>query len=295
MKKEHKLLLGAHMSIAGGFEKAIERGESIHCTAIQIFTKSNRQWHANPITQGQAELFKQRFQHATIKTIVAHASYLINLASPDQATRQRSIRAAVDELERCATLGIPYLVVHPGAHIQAGIEKGLELIVESVEEILRLAQNNTVIVLENMAGQGSTTCFKFEHIAFILQKLKHPKRLGVCFDTCHAFAAGYSFSTPLSYQAMWQEFDAIVGMQYLKVIHLNDSKKALGSQVDRHEDIGKGAIGIEAFKLIINDPRLFDVPKILETPNETLEGFAKNMQLIKNEISAATKKELNLD
>lgn len=289
-----QLLLGAHMSIAGGFEKAIIRGQSIHCTAIQMFTKSNRQWEAKPITDEQAELFKQQLKDSSIEVIVAHAMYLLNLASPDSKTWHGTIHAVKKELQRCHTLGIPYLVVHPGSRLTSPLDDALDRVAQALNRIFDEEHGGTTLLLENMAGQGSTVARKFEELATILDKVHHKRRIGTCLDTCHAFAAGYDFSTPEAYKKTWKEFDNTIGLQHLKAIHLNDSKQELGSHVDRHEEIGDGKMKIETFSLLMNDPHLFSIPKILETPNDDLSHYARNMKRLKGLISTKNKKLLKV-
>ena len=281
---KHPLLLGAHMSVAGGFEQAIFRGESIGCTAIQIFTKSNRQWKASPITDEQAILFKKTVQNSSIHYVVAHASYLINSAAPDPEIHKKSVGALAQELQRCELLGIPYLILHPGSAGKSDQKLALAQIAQSLDDVFDEIPGSTMILLENMAGQGSSTCSTFESLATVRHLTHHKKRVGICFDTCHAFAAGYDLRTELSYEKIWQEFDKIIGLEHLKTMHINDSKKELGSKVDRHEEIGHGALGLESFRLLFNDSRFFSIPKILETPKDTLEDYAKNMQLLKSLI-----------
>lgn len=295
IQKKHRLLLGAHMSIADGFEYSIERGTSIHCATIQIFTKSNRQWQAKQITQEQIDAFKKAARNSNISPIVVHASYLINMGSADATLHKKSVAAFKEELLRCESLEIPYFIFHPGSHVGFTEKDCLNKITDSLNEILAQVPDKTTVLLENMAGQGSTVCYRFEQIAYILEKSSFKKRIGVCFDTCHAFTAGYDFRTPQTYEYMWKEFDEIIGLEYLKVIHLNDSKKDLGSRVDRHEDIGKGKLGLETFRLIMNDERLFDIPKILETPDSTLDAYAKNMDILKKLISSKNKEILNIE
>lgn len=284
-KKNTPLLIGAHMSTVGGFEKAIERGASIGCTTVQIFTKSNRQWRAKAISDEEAATFKSTAIKLHIAVIVAHATYLINIGSPDAATRNKSIQAVIDELHRCEKLGITYLVLHPGSHLSTNEEECLISIADSINTILEKAPGNTTLLIENMAGQGSIVCYTFEQIKYVLDRCNIPARIGVCFDTAHAFAAGYDFRDRKSYDALWKQFDTIIGLSRLKVIHLNDSKKELGSRVDRHEDIGRGLIGLDGFKLLINDHRLALIPKILETPKESLEDDLRNIETIKSLIS----------
>ncbi len=285
VESKHTLLLGAHVSIAGGLEKAIHRGESIGCTAIQIFTKSNRQWASSPITDDAADEFKSTLKNSIIESVVVHASYLINIASADNATRAKSSAALLDELKRCHVLGIPTLVLHPGSGGTAPAADSLASITQTLDEVFDRAPGNTKIALEIMAGQGSSMCRTFEEIAQIFDLSSHKKRLGVCFDTCHAFAAGYDFRTPITYEKMWNLFDKTIGLNRLTVIHINDSKKDLGSRVDRHEELGHGKLGTEPFKLLVNDKRFFDVPKILETPQDDLTHYLKNMQLLEKLIS----------
>jgi len=289
MKKKHTLLLGAHISIADSLEKAFERGESIGCTTIQIFTKSNRQWYAKPITQEQADLFKFTYKSSTIKPVVVHASYLINLCSPDQDTEKKSITALIEELERCEQLGISLLVLHPGSHGKNTQEDGLQKIITNIDYALEHAKSSTQIALEIMAGQGTQTCSTFERLSYVINSSRYKDRLGVCFDTCHAFAAGYDFRDTKSYSQLWSDFDDIIGLEKLKVIHVNDSKKECGSHIDRHENIGKGELGLEPFRLLFNDKRFFDIPKILETPGDDLNDYAQNMTIITHLISPENK------
>jgi deoxyribonuclease IV len=289
-------LAGAHMSIAGGFQKAIERGESIQCTTIQIFTKSNQQWGARQIEAHEIEQFKQAAAQSTfIKSITAHASYLINIGSPDITLNQKSVAALKIELERCEQLEIPYLVLHPGAALSSDVDLCIDLIAHNLDTVFQAVPGKTMICLENTAGQGSVVGSTFEQLAAIYKKAHHKKRIGFCFDTCHAFVAGYDFSTPATYTHMWKNFDAIIGLDNLKLMHINDSKKGLGSHIDRHEQIGKGQIGLEAFRMLCNDPRFFEIPKILETPKgEGLQEDLENLLLLKKLISEDTRKILTI-
>lgn len=294
-QKKQRLLLGAHMSVAGGYENAIIAGQSIDCSVIQIFTKSNRQWAAKPISQEAADLFKQTLQTSSIESVSAHASYLINIGSADPQLYKKSIDALIDELHRCQTLGIPYLVLHPGNHGTDTPESALSRIAAALDQVFNIFDGTTMVLLENMAGQGNTVCYTFEQLAHV-RKLASPKEhIGFCFDTCHAFAAGYDFRTPETYEQLWQTVDATIGVKHVKVMHINDSKKELGSHVDRHEDIGKGLIGLQAFSLLFNDPRFFDVPKILETPRAELDDYVRNMATIRELISPKTRHLLNMD
>ncbi len=280
--KKNKLLLGAHMSIAGGPDQAIERGQSIQCSTIQIFTKSNRQWHAKPLSTDVRNSFIKKQQ--AIGPVVAHASYLINLGSSNLQTIQKSIPGLIIELERCQLLKIPYLVLHPGSLTEKTLAEGLQKIARNLDVALQNAKSDTMVLLENMAGQGSVSCYDFEHIKLIRQYSKESKRIGVCFDTCHAFAAGYDFRTKQLYEDMWHDFNTIIGLEHLKVIHMNDSKKELGSRVDRHEHIGKGKLGLNPFTFLMNDPRFESIAKILETPKEGLSDDQTNLQILKNLI-----------
>jgi deoxyribonuclease-4 len=294
MQHQKKLLLGAHMSIEGGLHKAIERGIETGCTTLQIFTKSNRQWHAAPLEITAIKQFNQAVITSGINPIVAHASYLINLASPEEATRKKSIIALKKELEVCSQLNIPYLVLHPGSHVNQTINQGLALINQGLNQVFKEVPGNTIIALETMAGQGSSLGSNFEEIAKIYKSNDYKERLGVCLDTCHIFSAGYDFTEKKAYEAMWSEFDKIIGLEHLKVIHVNDSKKELGSRVDRHETITKGKIGAEAFALLFNDARFFDIPKILETPKATLAEDIYNMEIIKGLLTKETKELLKV-
>jgi deoxyribonuclease-4 len=266
-----QLKVGAHMSVAGGAHKALQRGKDVGCTVVQVFTKNASQWAAKPISPEDATLFKSTCQETGYQScdLVAHDSYLINLATPDDALWEKSLAAFGHELDRCATLGIPGLVTHAGAHMGSGEERGLERIAAGLDKVLseRPGQDVTVL-LETTAGQGTCLCYCFEHLASVLEMLpaEHRQRVGICWDTCHLYAAGIDFTDEYKYERMVESFDRIVGLDKLKAIHMNDSKKGLGSRVDRHDHIGKGALGLEPFRHIMNDARLTHLPKILETP-----------------------------
>ncbi|MBI3988613.1 MAG: deoxyribonuclease IV [candidate division NC10 bacterium] len=263
------MLLGAHQSIEGGFDRAPLRGRETGCTSLQIFVKSSSQWRARPITSEETEAFQNNCRASRIAAIVAHSSYLINLGARDQALWRRSIEACADELRRCAALGIPGLILHPGAHKGAGEEEGLKRIAGGLDQVLEDARDLRVqIILEATAGQGTVLGYRFEHLARLFELVQRNERLGVCLDTCHLFAAGYDLRTEKGYERAMESFDQIVGFQHLKVLHLNDSKKPLGSRVDRHEHIGKGFLGLQAFRLIMQDDRMKGLPMILETPKE---------------------------
>lgn len=287
MKKGKETLIGAHMSIAKGLHFAIERGESIGCTCIQIFTKNNRRLFAPALKNEEINKFKEALKKSTIvKSVVAHSGYLINVASPDKEKRGLSINSLTIELERCEQLEIPYLVLHPGACLGASPHECLKTISESIDEAISRTNQKTKILLETVAGEGTKIGSKFEQLAEIKELARYKKNIGVCFDTCHAFAAGYSFTTEKEYEKMWDLFDNIVGIKDLQAFHINDSKGACGSRVDRHESIGMGKIGLNAFRFLMNDSRFKKFPKILETPKtKDLSEDLKNILTLKNLIS----------
>lgn len=289
--KDNKLLLGAHTSIAGGLQNAIERGDSIGCTAIQIFTKSNRQWLAKPLNEDDIKNFIDAYKKSPIQSVVTHAAYLINLGAANKEINKKSVDSLKEELDRCEKLQIPYLILHPGASSELSEQDCIDLIASNLNAVFSAnPKGQASILLENTAGQGSAVGYKFEHLAQIYEKSKFKNRLGVCFDTCHAFAAGYDFVTEKKYKELWKEFDDILGMDLLKAIHLNDSKKEIGSKVDRHEFLGKGKIGIEAFRLLINDEKLITVPKILETPVEGgIEDYIPDLKFLISLLSKENK------
>jgi deoxyribonuclease-4 len=265
MTKE--ILLGAHMSIGGGVHMAIERGCSINCTAMQIFVKNNMQWFTRPLTRDEIHSFLEHRQRGDLLSIFAHANYLINLAATNPQFYTNSLRALSEELARADQLELPFLVVHPGAHLGAGEEIGLNKIAASIDKVLcKLPKLKARIALETTAGQGSCLGHKFEHIAFIIDQVREPERLCVCLDTAHAFAAGYDIGSESATRKMFREFDRLIGLDRLVAIHLNDSKTARGSRVDRHEHIGQGKIGLAAFRFIMRGRRFRKIPKVLETP-----------------------------
>jgi deoxyribonuclease-4 len=262
-----KILLGAHMSIGGGVHTAIERGCSINCTAIQIFVKNNMQWFARPLTRDEIRAFLEHRQRRELLSIFAHANYLINLAATNPQFLENSIRALSEELTRANQLELPFLVMHPGAHLGAGERAGLDKIVNSVNRVFRkIPKVKTQIALETTAGQGSCLGHRFEQIAYIIENVRQPERLCVCLDTAHVFAAGYDIGSEAGVKKTFRQFDRIIGLDRLAAIHLNDSKTARGSRVDRHEHIAEGQIGYDAFRFIMRDSRFRKVPKVLETP-----------------------------
>lgn len=279
-EKENPLVLGAHISIEGGLEKSLIKGNSIGCTVIQIFTKSNRQWTQKQLSKEEIKAFLEQKSKTKIQ-VIAHASYLINLASDNSMTLKKSTTALIKELERCEALEIPFLVLHPGSRLSLSEEDSLSQVASAINDIFKNHPGKTMVLLETMAGQGTSIGKTFEQIGWLLRNISDKKRIGVCIDTCHLFAAGYSFSTKKEYESLWSLFDQKIGINHIKAIHLNDSKKELGSCVDRHEDIGIGKIGIEGFRLIMNDTHFSKIPKILETPKESLEDDARNMKTLK--------------
>ena len=257
------------MSIAGGFEKAIERGMKVGCQTIQIFSKSNNQWNASPITPEQAEKFQMARETSGVGEVFAHDAYLINVGSPNPDTYEKSKQALKVEVERATILGLDFVVMHPGSHMESGEEACLKKIAQTVAWALKETKGSLVKILyENAAGQGTAVGHKFEHLAALLELTGRPDRTGICLDTCHLFAAGYDFRTAADYKKTMGELDATVGIARVQAVHLNDSKKELGSHVDRHEHIGQGKIGLEGFRSLLNDKRFAHVPMVLETPKD---------------------------
>jgi deoxyribonuclease IV len=259
------LLIGAHVSVAGGLEKAFTRAEAIGCTAMQIFSKNANQWRARSIDADQAKAFRNAWAQSSVGPVIVHDSYLINLAAPVEDLWLKSLEAFRDEMERCALLGIPHLVMHPGAHLKTGEEAGLARVAEAFRRLFAEGPSDVTVLLENTAGQGSYLGGRFEHLVRLMEMVPEG-RFGVCLDTCHLFAAGYDISSEQGYASVIEEFDRIVGIGQIRAFHVNDSKKGLGASVDRHEHIGQGMIGREGFAALMRDPRFRDVPKILETP-----------------------------
>lgn len=258
---------GAHMSITGGLHRAFEHGERAGCDTVQLFTKNQQQWRAKPLADQEIALFQAAQQRTGFGPLVVHDSYLINLASPKDDVWDKSIAAFAEELERCAALGIPYLVTHPGAHTGSGEQAGLQREAVALNRLFGEGVGGDVLVLlETTAGQGSTLGSRFEHLARLIELVEHSERLAVCVDTCHLLAAGYDFRTPETYTATFETFDRLIGLERIKAFHLNDSQKDLGSRVDRHAHIGEGFVGLEGFRLLVNDARFEGLPMILETP-----------------------------
>jgi deoxyribonuclease-4 len=278
--------VGAHMSIEGGLDLAVERAARAGCDVLQIFTKSSNQWKAKDLGEPDVARFRERVVREGISIVAAHDSYLINLASPEETLFRRSLEAFVIELERCRRLGIPYLVAHPGAHVGSGTTQGIRRIASALDEAHAAVPGAECrVLLEITAGQGSVIGSRFEEIAEILSAVRSPESLGVCFDTAHAFAAGYDIRSQAGYEATFREFDRVIGLGRLMAFHLNDSRRDLGSRLDRHEHIGRGWIGREAFRLLVNDPRFASVPMFLETPKgpdlrEDIENLATLRSLL---------------
>lgn len=264
------LELGSHVSASGGVDKAVDRATNLHMTAFQVFTKNANQWNAKPLDPIVIERFRQGvLDHPSITNVVAHDSYLINLASPDDDAWKKSIGALQIELERCDQLGIPFLVSHPGAHMGTGVDAGTARVAEAINIIHdRMPDGACSLTIETTAGQGTTLGRTFEEIAQIISGVEDPSRVSVCLDTCHVFAAGYDIRTPETYAATMESFDDVIGLDRLQVLHLNDSAKEFGSFRDRHAHIGEGMIGTDAFRFLLQDERLDGRPGILETPKD---------------------------
>jgi len=275
-------LFGAHMSIAGGLANAFERIDLVGGHALQIFTKNQRQWFAAPLTAAEISAFNAARRKWGDLPIAAHDSYLINLANPEKKAAARAIDAFRDEVRRCAQLAIPYLIMHPGSHLGAGIPAGLATLTANLDRAIAQAAGDSVtVLLETTAGQGTGLGARFDELASVLEHSGYSEQLGVCLDTCHIFAAGYDIRTPRVYERTMREFDRKIGLDRLKFVHLNDSKKELDSRVDRHEHIGQGRIGLAGFRLLVNDPRLTDLPMVLETPKQKdLAADRKNLAIL---------------
>jgi deoxyribonuclease-4 len=266
--------LGAHLSIAGGLPRAVDRAVASRCDALQIFTKSAGQWRARVLPADEIALFRRRVEESGIHPVVAHNSYLINLAAADPALREQSMAALGEEIDRAEALGLDGLVMHPGSFTTGDEATGLRLIGDGLSALLKARRRHRVrILLEHTAGQGTNLGHRFEHLRTIIDRLGGTPRVGVCLDTCHLLAAGYDICSPEGYDATFREFDRLVGLDRLRVFHLNDSKKPCGARVDRHEHIGKGCLGLEPFRMLLNDPRFAGLPMLLETPKlETAES-----------------------
>jgi deoxyribonuclease-4 len=286
--KSDRPILGAHMSIAGEVGEALNRGKQAGCECIQIFTKSSRQWASKPFSKQEIETFKRNQLETGIANVIAHDSYLVNLGAPDEALRIKSVKGFIDELQRCEALGVPTLVAHPGAHVGSGEEAGIKTIARSIDEAHAACKGFEVkIALEITAGQGSTLGCNFQQMGRIFDAVTENDRLRLCFDTEHAFAAGYDLRTPEGYENTFSELDRYIGLKRIVAFHLNDSVKDFNSKVDRHQHIGKGFIGLDAFRRLLNDRRFFGLPMCLETPKgpdlkEDIENLATLRSLLAN-------------
>ncbi len=261
--------LGAHMSIAGGLSRALERGREVGCGAVQIFLKNQRQWAAKLLAADEVRAFRAARRATGVRHVFAHSSYLINLGNPSPALWSQAVDAFTDELERAEALGLSCVVIHPGSHMGAGLEAGLARVASALDESLaRTAGYRVKVALENTAGAGNTIGRTFGELGALFARAARPERLGVCLDTCHLFAAGYDVRTEAGYRRAMAEGEAAVGLERVLAFHLNDAKAPLGSGLDRHENIGRGALGLVPFRLLLNDRRFTRVPKVLETPKE---------------------------
>ncbi len=276
---------GAHMSVNGGLHKAVDRIRQVEGQALQIFSRNQRQWASAPLTGEETDGFIKVVKEWGSFPVAVHDSYLINLAAINTETEEKSVTALADELLRTEKLAIPYLIMHPGSHMGAGVKKGLARVVRNLDRVFSrtAAEGKVMILLETTAGQGTGLASRFEEIAFIRQNSRYQDRLGVCLDTCHIFAAGYDFRTPATYEDTFNRFDRIIGLEHLHFFHLNDCKKGLGNRVDRHEHIGKGEIGLDGFRLLVNDSRFKNHPMVLETPKDKdLKEDKENLAVLRS-------------
>jgi deoxyribonuclease IV len=281
-------LLGAHMSIAGGIHNAFSHGERAGCRTLQIFLKNASQWKGKGLTEEDRSLYLEAQERSAIGPVMAHNSYLINLASPDPLLYQRSLEAFMEEMGRANFLGVPHVVVHPGAHMGAGENEGIVRIAAAINRALAQVAPPVEILLENTAGQGSCLGYRFEHLAAILDRVRRQERVGICLDTCHLFAAGYNISSESGYRKTISEFNRLIGVQRIRAFHVNDCKRELGSRIDRHAHIGQGFIGLEAFGCLVNDRRFARVPKILETPKgKDLKEDLMNLAVLRGLLTSS--------
>jgi deoxyribonuclease-4 len=288
-------LLGAHMSIAGGLYKALLRGKASGCSAIQLFTSNRNRWKRRKPTADDINAFHRTAETTFVKPVAVHTSYLINLASARKEVLEKSYHTLLDELEMAELLAVPHIVMHPGSHLGDGESKGLRRVAEAISRAYGSRKlYNTTILLETTSGQGTNLGYRFEHLAEIIALVEYPDRVGVCFDTCHAFAAGYDFRSMESYEQLLNEFDRIIGLNRLYLFHINDSKSPIGSRLDRHEHIGKGHIGLKAFSLFLRDTRFAHLPFLLETPKgrdpKGKDMDVRNLQTLRNLLERAEKK-----
>lgn len=276
------MLLGIHVSIAGHIYDAVDRAQRLGCTAMQIFSRDPRQWRKARLKPEDAQEFRKRRQKSSIARVFVHIPYLVNLASPQNILYKGSIKACIEDLKEADALGAEYLVTHMGSHRESGEEKGLRRIIDALNRVLDKARGLSVrVLLENTAGSGSWLGYTFEHQARIIERVEQKDRVGVCFDTCHAYAAGYDLARPEGYAQTMADLDAAVGLARLKLVHLNDTRDKLGSRRDRHEHIGRGRIGLDGFKRILNDSRLHGSAFILETPKDSLTADKRNLAAVR--------------
>ena len=279
--------LGAHMSISGGLHFAIDRAVAAGCNVLQVFTRNSNQWRGKPVSEADVVLFLSKLAASGLHEVISHDIYLINLAAPPGETRAKSLAAFRDELETCVRLGIDKIVMHPGSHLADSPQSGLARVVAAFDQLFgEVPRFEGKVLLETTAGQGSNLGRTFEELGAIIAGSRFPEKFGVCFDTCHTFAAGYDTATQEGYHDTMAQFDRIIGLDRLHCFHFNDSKKGLGSRVDRHDHIGQGALGLNPFRFILNDPRFATVPKILETPKgDNDEMDAVNLALLRSLVS----------
>jgi deoxyribonuclease-4 len=277
-------LFGAHMSVTGGLARAFDRATRVNAKALQIFTRNQRRWTVPPLRDEEVAAFAASWKAWGDLPVAAHGSYLINLANPEKEAARRSIEGLSEEIIRCSRLHIPYLIIHPGSHMGSGVRTGLSAVSRSLDAAMEKAANSTVsVLLETTAGQGTGLGCRFEELAHILEHSLFKERLGVCFDTCHAFAAGYDIRTREAFEKTFRDFDSSIGLERLRFFHLNDSKHGVGSRLDRHQHIGKGEIGRTGFEILVNDPRFRNYPMVLETPKgKELAEDKRNLRLLRS-------------
>ncbi|QDU81230.1 Endonuclease 4 [Polystyrenella longa] len=286
-------LLGAHMSIAGGYYKAANAAGEFEMECVQIFTKNNNQWKAKELTDKDVHLFRESMEKHHLSNACSHSSYLINMASPKPELWQKSVDAYVIELERAERLGLGGVVIHPGSYVESSPEEGLDKIVRGIDEVLERTDGAAVeIWLETTAGQGSNLGYQFPELQYLIDNAADSSRIGICIDTCHIHAAGYKITTEADFKKTMQEFDELIGTDRIRAFHLNDSKKEFGSRKDRHEHIGEGTIGVEAFRFLVNDKRFAKIPMYMETPKGERDGMqldAMNLQTLRDLIKSPKK------
>lgn len=275
------MLLGAHVSIAGSIDKSVDRAKALDCTTFQIFTRNPRGWKGSKLRDEEVEEFRRKVKEAGYEIVVAHMPYLPNISSPIKSSWTKSVNVLCDELRRCDELGIRYLVCHIGSHMGKGIDVGISQVSKAVDTAIEKVDPRCMLLLENMAGQRNSTGSRFEDIKRILMRSEHGEKVGICLDTCHLFAAGYEIRTSEGIENTLYEFDETIGIGRLKVVHLNDSKGKLGSRLDRHEHIGLGEIGEKGFQLLINHPKIRDLPMIIETPEDERGDYSRDLGVLR--------------